>query len=122
VAEIGETPAEAVLRELWEEAGMRGRAVRLLGLFDGRRWGTLARVHVVHLVFRVECDELLPSPGMEMDEVGFFAADRLPKPMRPGHETRVPKVFELVRDGGTFFDPAASYGANLPMHQRPREP
>src|SRR5688572_8685109 len=33
IAEIGQTPAEAVLRELWEEAGLRGRVVRLLGLF-----------------------------------------------------------------------------------------
>lgn len=36
LADIGETPAEAVLRELWEEAGLRGRVARLLGLFDGR--------------------------------------------------------------------------------------
>lgn len=119
LAEIGETPAEAVLRELWEEAGLRGRAARLLGLFDGRRWGTPARLHLIHLVFLVECEELLPSPGVEMDEAGFFAADRLPTPQRPGHETRLPKMFELALDGETFFDPAASYDVDLPTHQRP---
>lgn len=119
LAEIGETPTEAVLRELWEEAGLRGRAMRLLGLFDARRWGSRARVHLVHLVFLVECEEILPTPGVEVDEIGFFAADRLPSPMRPGHGTRVPKVFEMAHGTSTFFDPAASYDVDLPMHQRP---
>lgn len=121
VAEIGETPAEAVLRELWEEAGLRGRAARLLGLFDARRWGSRARVHLVHLVFVVECKEIAPSPGVEIDEAAFFAADWLPTPMRPGHDTRVPVVFEMAHGTSTFFDPAASYDVDLPMHQRPDE-
>lgn len=121
LAEIGETPAEAVLRELWEEAGLRGRVARLLGLFDARRWGTRARLHIVQPVFLVECAEPVPSPGIEIDEAAFFAADRLPAPLRPGHDTRVPKVFELALGAPTFFDPAASYDVDLPMHQRPTE-
>jgi ADP-ribose pyrophosphatase YjhB (NUDIX family) len=119
LAEIGETPAEAVLRELWEEAGLRGRVGRLLGLFDGRRWGSRAKVHLVQLVFLVECEPLAPTPGVEVVEARFFPPDRLPQPMRPGHDTRVPKVVQLARGTEAFFDPAASHDAQLPMYQRP---
>ena len=119
VAEIGQATAEAVLRELWEEAGLRGEVERLLGVFDGPRWGSRSKVHMLHLVYLVRCDELTPIPGIEMLEAGFFAPDALPVPLHASHERRVPKCFELVRSGRTYFDPATSYGIAMPMHQRP---
>ena len=36
--EIGKSPAQGIERELWEEAGLRGKAVRLLALYDSRFW------------------------------------------------------------------------------------
>jgi 8-oxo-dGTP pyrophosphatase MutT (NUDIX family) len=119
IAEIGQTPAEAALRELWEEAGVRGETVRLVGAFDGRLWGSRSLVHMIHLVFLVQCADLAPVPGIEMLEAGFFSPDALPAPMSPGHEQRVPVCIEMARTGGTYADPSTSYGADLPMHQRP---
>ena len=121
LAEIGQTPAEAVLRELWEEAGLRGRVTRLLGVFDGRLWGSRAKVHLVHFVFAVACDDPEPVPGSEMLDARFFPTDRLPEAMHPGHDRGVPKVIELWRSGETYFDPASSHDIDLPMHQRPTE-
>jgi hypothetical protein len=69
----------------------------------------------------VERAEPAPSPSVAIDEAGFFAADRLPTPMRPGHDTRVPLVFGLAHGAEPFFDPAASNDVDLPMHQRPDE-
>lgn len=119
VAEIGQTPAEAALRELWEEAGLRGEVTRLLGLFDGRLWGTHSTVHLVHVAFLVECRELEPSPGVEMTAAGFFAEDGLPSPLQAGHDQRIPRVFELARNGGCHVDLASAAQMDLPMHQRP---
>ena len=119
LADIGETPPEAVLRELWEEVGLRGRVRRLLGLFDARRWGTRAKVHLIQLVFLVECERLIPSPGVEILDAGFFPPDDLPQPLRVGHDTRIPKVLDVLRGSSTFFDPADSSNADPPMHQRP---
>ena len=119
IGEIGQTPAEAALRELWEEAGLRGRVARLLGVFDGQLWGSRSKVHMLHFVFLVECDDLVPAPGVEMLDARFFPPDRLPAALHDGHDRRVPKCLQLLRDGDTFFDPAASYGAEMPMHQRP---
>lgn len=119
IAEIGQTPAEAALRELWEEAGLRGDVRRLLGVFDGRFWGSRSKVHLIHFVFLVDCAEHGLSPGIEMLDARFFPPDALPAAMHRGHGERVPKCCELARTGETYFDPAVSYGHAMPMHQRP---
>lgn len=121
IAEIGQTPAEAGVRELWEEAGLRGEVRRLLGVFDGRIWGSRAKVHVVHFVFLITCAELSPVPGMEMLDARFFSPNALPAALHWGHETRVPACCQLMHSGGTFFDPATSYDTAMPMHQRSPE-
>ncbi len=118
VAEIGHTLAESALRELWEEAGLRGRVERLLAVFDGRLWGSRAKVHLVHPVFLVTCDDLTPHPGIEAIDAGFFARDHLPPRLHPGHDRRIPRVFEAL-DRPAFFDPADSRAAAMPMEQRP---
>jgi len=118
VAEIGQTFAEAVLRELWEEAGLRGEVKRLLGVFDGRIWGSPDKVHLMNMVFQVECRDLGPKPGLETLDARFFPRDRLPAPLHYGHDVRVAKCFEVLAQE-TFFDPAASYDAEMPMYQRP---
>jgi 8-oxo-dGTP pyrophosphatase MutT (NUDIX family) len=120
ISEIGQSPAEAVLKELWEEAGLRGDTVRLLGAFDGPRWGSRTKVHMIHLVYLVRCDDLTPSPGIEMVEARYFPPDALPEPMHSGHGQRLPICIELARTGQTFADSATTIGAtDLPMHQRP---
>lgn len=119
IAEIGQTPAEATLRELWEEAGLRGVVQRLLGVFDGRLWGSQSKVHLMHFVFVVECADLTPVPGIEMLAARFFPLDALPQPLHRGHDLRIPKCFQLWQEGETFFDPATSGDRVMPMHQRP---
>jgi 8-oxo-dGTP pyrophosphatase MutT (NUDIX family) len=119
ISEIGQTTAEAALRELWEEAGLRGEVVRLLGVFDGPHWGSSNTMHLIHLVYLVQCGDLNPVPGVEMLEARFFSPDALPSPLHSSHAQRVPFCIELARDGRTYADPASSYGIDLPMHQRP---
>ncbi|MBI5957341.1 MAG: NUDIX domain-containing protein [Chloroflexi bacterium] len=120
-SEIGHTIAETALRELWEEAGLQGRVVRLLGVFDGRLLGTQSRFHLIHPVFLVECDSLTPAPGTEAIDARFFARDHLPTPLHHGHEGRIHACFEAL-DGETFFDPVDVSTFELPMHQRPALP
>ena len=117
LAEIGRSLSESVLLELWEEAGVRGQVTRLLGIFDGQKWGSRSKVHFAHAVFQVQCANPTPSPGLEARDAGFFAADALP-PLFVGHDRIVPLCFSL-RDQPTYFDPASSVDGDLPMHQRP---
>src|SRR5262245_56210717 len=115
-AEIGRTLSESALLELWEEAGLRGRVVKLLGLFDGQKWGSRSKVHFTHVVFQIHCDVLEPKPGLETRGVRFFPANALPE-LFVGHDKIVPRCFQL-RDGDAHFDAASSIGVDMPTYQR----
>jgi len=122
VAEIGQTPAEAVLHELWEEAGLRGEVRRLLGIFDGRQWGLRTKVHLLAFVFLVDCADLSPVPGIEMLDARFFRPYALPDLLHPGHDALIARSIDLAQEGQTYFDPASTFGTvDLPMHQRPAD-
>jgi ADP-ribose pyrophosphatase YjhB (NUDIX family) len=115
-SEIGRTLAESALRELWEEAGLRGRTTGLIGVWDGVLSKTYAKLYVVHVVFRVECDELMPEPGIEALAARFFAPDNLPDVLHPGHRTRIARVF--AHTDTPFVDQADTRQGELPTFQR----
>lgn len=95
--EVGETWARSAERELHEEAGVEGTAMRLLGVFDSRLWGSRAKYHIYSSVWLVEVsDDQTPVAGPETTGVGFFAEDDLPG-LSPGHTSRIPVVFKLAR-------------------------
>ena len=74
--ETGETAEEACLRELEEETGLSGHIVKLAGVMrveDNELYGDMLIV-----AYLVELDDGKPSPGNEVEEVRFFAADELP--------------------------------------------
>ena len=119
LVEAGQTPAEAAVKELWEEAGVRGTVSRLLGIFDGRRWDAPARVHMLRLVFLVESPEILPAPGVEVIEARFFRPSAIPRDLHPGQAGLIPKIIELARGTDVYFDPATSVGEIMSEHQRP---
>ena len=107
--EVGETWAQSVERELREEAGVKGTATRLLGVFDSHLWGSRLKYHVYGSVWLVELhDDQTPVAGPETTGVGFFAEDDLPA-LSPGHLRRVPLVFKLACGDlpVPYFDPTA---------------
>jgi ADP-ribose pyrophosphatase YjhB (NUDIX family) len=77
-AEVGETPREAVEKEVLEESGYRSQAVRLLGVRDRR--STTSAFHVWKHFFLCELEETEPAEPMahEISEVAFFGEDELP--------------------------------------------
>ena len=119
MSEIGQTLAESVLRELWEEAGLRGRVQRLLGVFDARMWAIPARVHWLGVVFQVECKDYAASPGLECLDARYFTREEVDElPLFRGHDTRVPACYDLL-DADPYFDPADTYDTDLSDFQRP---
>jgi ADP-ribose pyrophosphatase YjhB (NUDIX family) len=107
--EVGETPAEGVVREALEETGVCCRAVALVGVFDSRLCGTISRYHLYQLVFL--CKPLdgeeagAPSHANEVLDKGWFTEDALPEDIDPGHVSRIPEAFRVWRkEGGAFFD------------------
>jgi len=81
-ADVGEAPAAAAEREVREEAGLRVRASRLVGVYDANRIEeALTLFHAYKLVFL--CDPLSgePTTSVETSEVGFFPLEALPQPL-----------------------------------------
>lgn len=78
-ADVDETPAEAVAREVEEESGYRVRATRLLAVWDKRRHDHPPQPFFVYkLVFQCALLGGAPRASDETDDVAFFAPDALP--------------------------------------------
>ena len=78
-ADVGDSPSEAVEREVWEESGYRARAVKLLALYDRNRHAHPPHPQHIYKAFFL-CDLLggEAAESIETAGVGFFAEDDLP--------------------------------------------
>jgi ADP-ribose pyrophosphatase YjhB (NUDIX family) len=83
-ADVGYSPSEVAVKEVYEETGMEVEPVSLIAVFDGLRLG-FARVPLYSLVFhcRVVGGDLTAHP-LETREVGWFGRDNLPQPLAGG--------------------------------------
>jgi len=97
LVEVGETVAEAVTRELWEETGVRAKPARWLGAWDSRRAGTQSRMQLIHMVILMgEIDTTgLAVETNETAAVAFHDTERLP-PLSRGHAVIVPQVLRML--------------------------
>jgi ADP-ribose pyrophosphatase YjhB (NUDIX family) len=83
-ADVGYSPAEIAVKEVYEETGIEVEPVSLIAVFDGLRLG-FARVPLYSLVFhcRMLGGELTGHP-LETRQVGFYPRDALPQPLAGG--------------------------------------
>lgn len=90
-ADEGEPPALATEREVWEEAGYRVKAAKLLALYDRNTQGHPPIAFSVYKVFFL-CDLLDThqdlQPNVETQETGWFSEDALPDDLSIGRVTR----------------------------------
>jgi ADP-ribose pyrophosphatase YjhB (NUDIX family) len=87
--EVGETPVEAVVREVREETGYVVHAGRLIGVYS-----TPASDRLI-LVFHADVVDRVPwQPDGEIGALGFFGRHELPSPMYERTKLRVVDAFE----------------------------
>lgn len=100
-AELGETIAEAALRELLEETGITGRVMRLIDA-DSSKGAYYGDV----LVVTFEVEKLLGSerPGDDAEEVDYFPLDQLPPLAFPHNEKAIRLCADLHRDEWAIHD------------------
>ena len=78
-ADVGDSPAEAVTREVFEESGYQVRAAKLLAVYDRNRHGhPPIPWYVYKLFFRCELLGGAPAENIETDGIDFFAESELP--------------------------------------------
>ena len=78
-SDVGDSPSEAIEREIREESGYEARAVKLLALYDRDKHDhPPIPYHAYKAFFRCEIVGGSPALSNETDGVDFFALDRLP--------------------------------------------
>jgi len=110
-ADVGESLAEAVVREVREESGYDTRAVKLLAVANLGRYqdGRLLRPNIYKLFVRCELVGAEPAAidGAETSEAAFFGESELPELSSPrGTPAHLARLFEHARnpDLPTDFD------------------
>ncbi len=107
-AEVGESPGEATVREVFEESGYQTRPVKLLAVYDINKQGFPPHPHGIYkLFFQCEIIGGSPTSSIETDEVKFFAKDAIPQ-LSPTRVTpaQITRFFQHYyhRDLPTDFD------------------
>ena len=84
-ADVGYSPSEIAVKEVYEETGIEVEPVSLIAVLDGLRLG-FARLPLYTLLFhcRMIGGELRGHP-LETSAVGFFPRDALPQPLAGAH-------------------------------------
>lgn len=109
-ADIGESPAENVVREVYEESGFRTRPSKILAVFDRSKHPhqPLFPFHVYKLFIRCEIIGGSPTPSSETEDVKFFAECDFPE-LSVSRVTswQLHRLFEHYRNPNlpTDFDP-----------------
>lgn len=107
-AEVGQSAAESVEREVLEESGYIVKATKLLACWDRNKHPhPPIPVHAYKLVFRCELLNGLATPSLETTEAAFFAEDQIPAlSLTRTLPEQIRFVFHCLRDpeAPTAFD------------------
>jgi ADP-ribose pyrophosphatase YjhB (NUDIX family) len=107
-ADVGQSAAESVEREVREESGYLVKAVKLLAVWDRNKHPHPALpFHVYKMLFRCELLGGVPAASAETTEVGFFGPDEIPAlSLTRVLPDQIRFVFEALRDpkAPTVFD------------------
>jgi ADP-ribose pyrophosphatase YjhB (NUDIX family) len=100
-ADVNESPADAVGREVREESGVEVRAYKLAAMWDRARHphGVVQPFHVWRLFFLCEIVGGEPKPGPETSEVAFFSEHGLPTELSTRRVLlpQIARMFEHMR-------------------------
>jgi ADP-ribose pyrophosphatase YjhB (NUDIX family) len=107
-ADVNESPAEAVVREVYEESGYQTRVLKLLALYDRRKHDHPPHPwHIYKIFFQCELVGGAPATSIETDGVAFYRQDNIPS-LSVGRVTtaQIARFFEHCQnpDWPTDFD------------------
>jgi ADP-ribose pyrophosphatase YjhB (NUDIX family) len=107
-ADVGDIPSGAAEREVWEEAGYKVKACKVIGVYDANRSGPLELFHAFKVVFLCDLISGEARPSIETSEVAFFQRDEIPLELS-GERTRIRHIDDAFAclerpDIATVFD------------------
>ena len=100
-ADLGDSPAEMVVREVWEESGLRVRAAKVVAVYDATRIQPYEFWHAYKIVFLCELLGGELTPSYETLAVDFFDPEDLPPLSKyRTNEAMIREVYAHVAEPG----------------------
>ena len=110
--DLGETPKECGVREVFEETWFEIKINRLLGIFSSLKYESdnypWKGREYVHCLFMGQIIGGIGRTSDEASEIGWFFRDQLP-PLSDGHEPRINFAFDFLDNGGGSGSEACSF-------------
>ena len=108
-ADVNQSAADSVVREVFEESGYRVRPVKLAAAWDKARQGlVIGPFSITTLWFICTLEGGVPTTSLETSEVAWFAEDAIPTDLsaRRVNARQIARMFAHWRDHGmaTEFD------------------
>jgi ADP-ribose pyrophosphatase YjhB (NUDIX family) len=114
LVEVGETLAEAAVREAKEEAGIDVKPIKLMAVFDSRLWGTVPMAQLYHVHFLCEPVGGTPTTSNEVTEVAWFEEAHMPE-LQHGLKHGLPILFKVYRrEMSPYFDDVHHPSPHMP--------
>lgn len=98
--ESGESPIQAVEREVYEETGYSIETGHLIGVYSAPFMDDYVFLFTAKVVGKEKW-----QPNSEIAEIGFFGVEELPQPMHSRTATRIRDAFENRTGVLRVFDP-----------------
>jgi ADP-ribose pyrophosphatase YjhB (NUDIX family) len=102
-ADVNQTPAQSVVREVFEESGYHARPVKLAAVWDrARQAHPPMAFSIVRMFFICTLEGGEPSTSLETSEVGWFAESEIPQDLslRRTLPQHIARMFAHWRDPG----------------------
>ncbi|MBN1949579.1 MAG: NUDIX hydrolase [Bacteroidales bacterium] len=101
-ADVNYSPFEIAEKEVFEEAGIRVKPLRLLAVFDKEKHAHPPDIYHIYKLF-ILCEDSgeIPKPGMETTDVAWIDRQDIPKLSEPRITTeQIGIMFEYLDDPG----------------------
>lgn len=117
LVEVGETLAEAAVREAKEEVGIDVKPIKLMAVFDSRLWGTVPIAQLYHVHFLCGWVSGQPAPSNEVTEVAWFEESQMPE-LQDGLKHWLPILFQVYRgEIPPYFDDVHHPSPYMPVRE-----
>jgi len=103
-AELGLNPSESALKEVYEEAGIKGKIVRLVGILDRYKDVSIKGIPEYIIVFEVEIEKESDELCSEILSKDYFDINNLPTWSRKNRPEQMLQIIDACLNNKTIFD------------------
>ena len=102
--DLFETPSEAIIKEVIQEAGIHIKVERLLGISDRIKYKTNKKWSEYAVMFLATLIEDTKVFGHEVSQVGFFDINNLPELSFKSNQEEIKRAIAAIEDNTSYFD------------------